>query len=333
MQLPPETRVLPGHTDETTIGREWEENPFVRVWRGAEPRAREPCRVGGRGRDAARLVARLRRQGQGAGSASTTAATRSSAARAWNAASRSAFCLELAAGVTGEPAERLEHDRGRPRAARSRRPGRRRGRSGPTAGSWSWKIRGRCSSGGSPCGVRARAGWRPRWAGTAPAPACRPAGAARAAGRAARGPARRGSGGARALERRLARAARASRPSRRSSAAEPARTRRGSGGQQFDRASSSAAPARARPTPRRARTGRRGGAPRSPTAAPGRGSSRARCREARGGLAGSRAAGAAAPARNRRSRSAARRSSRSSGSRTRCDQARRSSRIAIASGQ
>ena len=38
MELPPETRVYPGHTDETTIGREWEENPFVRVWRGAEPR-------------------------------------------------------------------------------------------------------------------------------------------------------------------------------------------------------------------------------------------------------------------------------------------------------
>ena len=37
MALPPETRVLPGHTDETTIGREWEENPFVRVWRGVEP--------------------------------------------------------------------------------------------------------------------------------------------------------------------------------------------------------------------------------------------------------------------------------------------------------
>ena len=31
MELPHETRVLPGHTDETTIGREWEENPFVRV--------------------------------------------------------------------------------------------------------------------------------------------------------------------------------------------------------------------------------------------------------------------------------------------------------------
>src|SRR5207244_7162199 len=48
MQLPPETRVLPGHTEETTIGREWEENPFVRVWRGAEPEGTERCRVGGR---------------------------------------------------------------------------------------------------------------------------------------------------------------------------------------------------------------------------------------------------------------------------------------------
>ena len=34
MTMPHERRVLPGHTDETTIGREWEENPFVRVWRG-----------------------------------------------------------------------------------------------------------------------------------------------------------------------------------------------------------------------------------------------------------------------------------------------------------
>jgi hydroxyacylglutathione hydrolase len=47
MQLPAEMRVLPGHTDETTIGREWEENPFVRVWRGAEPEGTEPVRVGG----------------------------------------------------------------------------------------------------------------------------------------------------------------------------------------------------------------------------------------------------------------------------------------------
>ena len=47
MKLPPGTRVLPGHTDETTIGREWEENPFVRVWRGVEPELGEPVRVGG----------------------------------------------------------------------------------------------------------------------------------------------------------------------------------------------------------------------------------------------------------------------------------------------
>ena len=47
MKLPPATRVLPGHTDETTIGREWEENPFVRVWRGVEPEGSERVRVGG----------------------------------------------------------------------------------------------------------------------------------------------------------------------------------------------------------------------------------------------------------------------------------------------
>jgi hydroxyacylglutathione hydrolase len=47
MNLPPEIRVLPGHTDETTIGREWEENPFIRVWRGVEPSLEEPVRVAG----------------------------------------------------------------------------------------------------------------------------------------------------------------------------------------------------------------------------------------------------------------------------------------------
>jgi hydroxyacylglutathione hydrolase len=47
MRLPSETRVLPGHTDETTIGREWDENPFVRVWRGIDPEGDEPCRVDG----------------------------------------------------------------------------------------------------------------------------------------------------------------------------------------------------------------------------------------------------------------------------------------------
>jgi glyoxylase-like metal-dependent hydrolase (beta-lactamase superfamily II) len=47
MTLPHETRVLPGHTVETTIGREWERNPFVRFWRGLEPEAGGRCRVGG----------------------------------------------------------------------------------------------------------------------------------------------------------------------------------------------------------------------------------------------------------------------------------------------
>jgi glyoxylase-like metal-dependent hydrolase (beta-lactamase superfamily II) len=47
MALPHETRVYPGHTDATTIGREWEENPFVRVWRGGEPEGTERVRVGG----------------------------------------------------------------------------------------------------------------------------------------------------------------------------------------------------------------------------------------------------------------------------------------------
>ena len=48
MALPDETRVLPGHTDETTIGRERAENPFVKVWTGAEPEGSERVTVGGR---------------------------------------------------------------------------------------------------------------------------------------------------------------------------------------------------------------------------------------------------------------------------------------------
>jgi glyoxylase-like metal-dependent hydrolase (beta-lactamase superfamily II) len=48
MAMPHERRVLPGHTDETTIGREWEHNPFVRVWRGVDPEGTERCRAAGR---------------------------------------------------------------------------------------------------------------------------------------------------------------------------------------------------------------------------------------------------------------------------------------------
>ncbi|MCZ7590402.1 MAG: MBL fold metallo-hydrolase [Gaiella sp.] len=47
MTLDHALRVLPGHTVETTIGREWERNPFVRFWRGLEPEVGTPCSVGG----------------------------------------------------------------------------------------------------------------------------------------------------------------------------------------------------------------------------------------------------------------------------------------------
>jgi glyoxylase-like metal-dependent hydrolase (beta-lactamase superfamily II) len=47
MTLPPSVRVLPGHTEETTIGREWDENPFVRYWRGEAPSLGEQVRVAG----------------------------------------------------------------------------------------------------------------------------------------------------------------------------------------------------------------------------------------------------------------------------------------------
>jgi hypothetical protein len=47
MDLSDETRVLPGHTEETTIGRERAENPFLRFWLGTTPSLDEPVRVGG----------------------------------------------------------------------------------------------------------------------------------------------------------------------------------------------------------------------------------------------------------------------------------------------
>jgi glyoxylase-like metal-dependent hydrolase (beta-lactamase superfamily II) len=47
MAMPHERRLLPGHTDESTIGREWDENPFIRVWRGAEPEGTESVTVRG----------------------------------------------------------------------------------------------------------------------------------------------------------------------------------------------------------------------------------------------------------------------------------------------
>jgi hydroxyacylglutathione hydrolase len=46
MELPPETRVHPGHREPTTIGAEWEDNPFVRIWRGLDEEGSEACSIG-----------------------------------------------------------------------------------------------------------------------------------------------------------------------------------------------------------------------------------------------------------------------------------------------
>ncbi len=43
LTLPPNTEILPGHTDATTVARELDENAFVRVWRGLDAEGSEPC--------------------------------------------------------------------------------------------------------------------------------------------------------------------------------------------------------------------------------------------------------------------------------------------------
>jgi glyoxylase-like metal-dependent hydrolase (beta-lactamase superfamily II) len=47
MELDPAVRVHPGHTLPTTIGEEWEHNPFIRIWRGLDPEGDTPCTVRG----------------------------------------------------------------------------------------------------------------------------------------------------------------------------------------------------------------------------------------------------------------------------------------------
>ena len=47
MALPPETRIHPGHVEATTVGDEWESNPFIRIWRGDDPEGTERCTVRG----------------------------------------------------------------------------------------------------------------------------------------------------------------------------------------------------------------------------------------------------------------------------------------------
>jgi hydroxyacylglutathione hydrolase len=43
MELPPDTVIYPGHSGETSVSREWQENAFIRVWRGLDPEGAQPC--------------------------------------------------------------------------------------------------------------------------------------------------------------------------------------------------------------------------------------------------------------------------------------------------
>jgi hydroxyacylglutathione hydrolase len=43
MELDRDTVIYPGHADSTTVAREWQQNPFIRVWRGLDPEGAEAC--------------------------------------------------------------------------------------------------------------------------------------------------------------------------------------------------------------------------------------------------------------------------------------------------
>jgi len=43
MQLPSPTEIYPGHMESSTIAREWEENPFLRSWRGLDAAPPKAC--------------------------------------------------------------------------------------------------------------------------------------------------------------------------------------------------------------------------------------------------------------------------------------------------
>jgi glyoxylase-like metal-dependent hydrolase (beta-lactamase superfamily II) len=43
MELAPDTEIRPGHAEPTTVAREWESNRFIRIWRGVDREADDPC--------------------------------------------------------------------------------------------------------------------------------------------------------------------------------------------------------------------------------------------------------------------------------------------------
>jgi len=48
MSLDAQTVLHPGHREPTSVGAEWEANPFIRVWRGLDQESAERCTVWGR---------------------------------------------------------------------------------------------------------------------------------------------------------------------------------------------------------------------------------------------------------------------------------------------
>jgi glyoxylase-like metal-dependent hydrolase (beta-lactamase superfamily II) len=43
MELPGDTIIYPGHTDATSVAREWQENAFIRAWRGLDAEGSDAC--------------------------------------------------------------------------------------------------------------------------------------------------------------------------------------------------------------------------------------------------------------------------------------------------
>jgi glyoxylase-like metal-dependent hydrolase (beta-lactamase superfamily II) len=43
MELDHDTVIYPGHSEPSSVGREWDSNPFIRVWRGLDSEGSERC--------------------------------------------------------------------------------------------------------------------------------------------------------------------------------------------------------------------------------------------------------------------------------------------------
>jgi hydroxyacylglutathione hydrolase len=48
LRLPPTVRVYPGHGPTSSVAEEWEQNPFVRLWRGIDLATEKTCKLGGK---------------------------------------------------------------------------------------------------------------------------------------------------------------------------------------------------------------------------------------------------------------------------------------------